>query len=115
MANTTVPFTLLAAAGTLATAGKHTKVKIKSINIVDITAVAKTLTFTDTVTTNTSAGATGAAQAAKTVLTVYSPGSGVNIQYSEKDLAGIEILGTLKVSSSVAEATSFVDCSYEQV
>ncbi len=112
MAQKILAFT--ASAQTFATSPEHKKLRPLSINIMDVAAGPKILTFTDVFTTDASAGAS-AATITNTWLKVYCPGSGVNITLGKNDLAGIELLGAVKVTSDVADATSYVTLGYELV
>lgn len=110
MAQKILAFT--ASAQTFATVPEHKKMKPRSINIMDVAAGAKVLTFTDVFTTDASNGAS-ATTVTNTWLKVYCPGSGVNIQISKNDLEGIELLGAVKVTSDTADATSYVTLAYD--
>ncbi len=103
-----------ASAQTFATAPEHKKLIPKSIIIMDKAAGAKVLTFTDVFTTDASAGAS-AAVTTNTWLKVACPGSGTIINFGEGDLKGIELLGAVKVTSDVADATSYVTLAYDLV
>ncbi len=103
---------LTASAQTFATAPEHKKLIPKSIVIMDKAAGMKVLTFTDVFTTDASSGAS-ATTVTNTWLKVVCPGSGTIINLSGSDLKGIELLGAVKVTSDVADATSYVTLAYD--
>lgn len=96
----------------LGTTPEHKRMKPRAIIVNDKAAGAKTLTFTDVFTTSTSAGAT-TTTVTNTWLTIPLPGSGVLINLGKSDLAGIELLGAVYVTSDTVDATSSVTVAWD--
>ncbi len=92
------------------TAPEHKKIVVSGITIDDPVAGAKTITFTDVFTTDTSNGA-ATTSVTSTWRQLTSPG-GINEDF-DFSKRRIELFGAVYVTSSVTSATSMVTIDYE--
>lgn len=98
----------------LGTVPEHAKGKVLSLQIDDTTAGAKTLYFHDVFTPSVSNGVAVPVATTKTWFQLTIPGS-VPYNFSESDLAGIELFGALDVSCNQAAAGSNIGVNLKYV
>lgn len=97
----------------IGTVAEHKKGKVNSIIIDDTDAAVKKFIFRDVFTPSASNGTASPTAQTRTWFQVTSPGS-VTLTYGKDDLEGIELLGAVDVSCSVASSLSNIAVNWRQ-
>lgn len=99
----------------LGTVPEHKKRIPTAIVVVDSTSGNKTLIFHDVFTPDASNGTASPTAQTKTFFKIETSGGPVNLTYGVNELAGIELLGAVDVSSNVGEVSGNIHFAFRDV